>query len=186
MVSIPNSNDTIFEVAEISPSFPGGETTMFEFLAKNLLYPESMIDACIGGKVICSFVVEIDGSITNIKVVRGVHELLDNEAVRVIKLMPKWIREEWKESRLDHCVICQLYLNGMICERLCQSLYFHCSHLEIGKFSCNFAVLKTEKDENSNHGRRKMGTFLTDVLCIQHEVVLYDTDPKNYALSSYA
>lgn len=97
----PNSNDTIFEVAEISPSFPGGETTMFEFLAKNLLYPESMIDVCIGGKVICSFVVEIDGSITNIKVVRGVHELLDNEAVRVIKLMPKWIpgRVEGKSVR---------------------------------------------------------------------------------------
>lgn len=85
------STNFIFEIVEYAPSFPGDEKAMYDFLSKNLKYPESMIDATIQGSVICRFDVEKDGSISNIQIVRGIHELLDNEAVRVIKLMPKWI-----------------------------------------------------------------------------------------------
>lgn len=93
---IPDSRKTysqnhVFEVIEEYPSFPGGEKAMCEFLTINLKYPKIFSEANIQGRVICRFVVEKYGSITDIKVVRGIHELLDNEAVRVIKLMPKWI-----------------------------------------------------------------------------------------------
>jgi len=68
--------------------FPGGQIKMATFIKENLKYPEDADGA--HGRVIVNFVVEEDGSISDIKVVRGVHPSLDAEAVRVVKLMPKW------------------------------------------------------------------------------------------------
>ena len=72
------------------PSFPGGFEALQSFLRENTQYPEEAVKNSIQGKVIVSFVIEEDGSISNIKVARGVHPALDEEAVRVVGLMPKW------------------------------------------------------------------------------------------------
>ena len=64
---------------------------MFDFVQKELHYPKHIKTTTIQGMVICSFIIQKDGTISHIKIIRGLHPLLDKEAVRVIKEMPKWI-----------------------------------------------------------------------------------------------
>ena len=74
---------------EVMPSFPGGEKAMFDFINKELsLYYKSGMPE---GKVICKFIIEEDGTISNVEVLRGVDPVLDKEAVRIIESMPRWI-----------------------------------------------------------------------------------------------
>ena len=80
----------IFDFVNCPPSFPGGQQALLDFLRENTKYPEQAEKDSIVGRVVISFVVETDGSITNTKVVRSVHPLLDAEALRVTNLMPKW------------------------------------------------------------------------------------------------
>ena len=88
----PKEEETkIFEVVEQMPSFPGGDAALMAFLSKNIKYPVVTEDNAIQGRVIATFVVERDGSITDVKVVKSVDPSLDKEAVRVLKSMPKWI-----------------------------------------------------------------------------------------------
>ena len=80
----------VFDVVENMPEFPGGMTAMMQFLAENVCYPEAAEKAGTQGRVIATFIVEKDGSITNIKIVKSVSEELDAEAKRVIEAMPNW------------------------------------------------------------------------------------------------
>ena len=89
-VPAATAEDQVFMVVEQMPQFPGGQEALMKFLAQNLKYPEEARKAAIQGRVIASFVVRKDGSLTDIEVVRGVNPSLDDEAVRVIKSMPKW------------------------------------------------------------------------------------------------
>ena len=82
--------DSIFEVVEESPSFPGGVAKLYEFLSKQLRYPEMAKENGIQGKVFVQFVVCKDGSIKDVKVIKSIHNILDKEASRVVKRMPKW------------------------------------------------------------------------------------------------
>ena len=82
--------DEIFVVVENQPEFPGGNTAMMKFLSENIRYPVIAQENGIQGRVICNFVVERDGSITDVQVVRGVDPSLDREAMRVINEMPRW------------------------------------------------------------------------------------------------
>lgn len=82
--------DEIFVVVENQPEFPGGNAAMMKFLGDNIRYPVIALENGIQGRVICNFVVERDGSITDVQVVRGVDPSLDREAVRVIQSMPRW------------------------------------------------------------------------------------------------
>lgn len=82
--------DEIFVVVEVQPEFPGGNTAMMKFLSDNIKYPVIAQENGISGRVITNFVVERDGSITDVQVVRGVDPSLDKEAVRVIQSMPRW------------------------------------------------------------------------------------------------
>ena len=81
----------VYDVVEQMPKFPGGPKAMFEYIAYNVQYPKEMGETCAQGRVIVSFVVEKDGSLTDIKVVKSVYPALDEEALRVVKSMPKWI-----------------------------------------------------------------------------------------------
>lgn len=72
------------------PEFPGGNSALFLFLATNVKYPTISQENGIQGRVIVSFVIDKDGSITDIEVVRSIDPFLDKEAIRVIKIMPKW------------------------------------------------------------------------------------------------
>ena len=81
----------IFRVVEEMPQFPGGMNEAMKFLAMNIKYPISAQQAKIEGRVIVQFVVEKDGSVSDVKVMRGVNPELDAEAIRVVSMMPKWI-----------------------------------------------------------------------------------------------
>lgn len=83
-------SDEVFKSAATMPSFPGGTGELMKFIAFNIRYPESAKDSYIQGKVIVQFVVEKDGSIGEVKVVRGVDKALDIEAVRLCKTLPKF------------------------------------------------------------------------------------------------
>jgi protein TonB len=85
-----SSEDDLYINVDKRAIFPGGHIKMAAFIKENLKYPEDAANYSIQGRVIVKFVVEEDGSISDIKVVRGVHPSLDAEAVRVVKLMPKW------------------------------------------------------------------------------------------------
>lgn len=80
----------VFERLDDMPDYPGGMKAMMQFLSNNTIYPKEAIEQNIQGRVIVTFVVEADGSLSDISIARGIHELLDAEAIRVIKLMPKW------------------------------------------------------------------------------------------------
>lgn len=83
-------DNVIFQVVEKMPSFPGGDAALFKFLNENVKYPVIAQENGVQGRVICQFVVNRDGSIVDVEVVRSVDASLDKEAIRVIKSMPKW------------------------------------------------------------------------------------------------
>ena len=81
----------VFEYVEQMPSFPGGTGALMQYLSKNIKYPPFAEENNIQGRVICSFVVERDGSVSDIRIKRSVDPSLDKEAMRVVSAMPKWI-----------------------------------------------------------------------------------------------
>ena len=84
------ATDKVLEKAEVMPEFPGGEQAMMKFVAENVQYPEEAKEKEISGRVLVGFIVEKDGSIADVKVVKGIGGGCDEEAVRVVKAMPKW------------------------------------------------------------------------------------------------
>ena len=83
--------EEIFVIVEHMPSFQGGDLTKFrDFVHKNLKYPEIAAENGIQGRVILSFVVEANGTLSNVKVLRGVDPAIDKEAIRVVESSPKW------------------------------------------------------------------------------------------------
>ena len=93
--------EEIFEFVEQQPEFPGGAAEMYNYLGKEVKYPEMAREAGIQGKVYVKFVVKKDGSIGEVKVVRGVHKTLDREAIRAIKSMPKWTAGEQRGKKVS-------------------------------------------------------------------------------------
>ena len=84
------SNDSIYQIVDEMPQYPGGEKAMMEYVAKNVKYPQEAKDKEIQGRVFVGFVVEKDGSVSTVKVLRGIGGGCDEEAVRVVSSMPKW------------------------------------------------------------------------------------------------
>ena len=100
-------DDAVFVVVETMPEFPGGKQVMFRFLSDNLKYPVIAQENGIQGRAICQFVVNKDGSIVEVEVVRSSGDpSLDKEAVRLIKSMPKWKpgRQRGKPVRVKYTV----------------------------------------------------------------------------------
>ena len=87
---ISEEEETPFVVVEQMPEFPGGEKAMLRFISKNVVYPQIAVENDVQGVVVVNFVVDIDGSITQVKILSSVSKDCDDEAVRVIKSMPKW------------------------------------------------------------------------------------------------
>ena len=96
----------IFTVVEEMPSFPGGMAECMKFLGKNINYPSISQENGVQGRVTVQFVVNTDGSIVDPVVVRGVDPYLDKEALRVIKMMPKWSpgKQRGKPVRVKYTV----------------------------------------------------------------------------------
>jgi len=82
--------DSIFAVVEVMPKYPGGLDAMYKFLGENIKYPQKAREEGISGTVYIQFIVEKDGQTSGFKLLRGAEESLDNEALRVLKMMPKW------------------------------------------------------------------------------------------------
>ena len=80
----------VFDVVEQMPSFPGGQGALLEYLASHVKYPVVAQENGVQGRVVVSFIVEKDGSITDVRVVRSVDPSLDREAQRVVSSMPRW------------------------------------------------------------------------------------------------
>ena len=87
----PEVENKVFEVVEQMPSFPGGPSALMKYLSENIKYPVVAQENGVQGRVVVSFVVERDGSITDVKVARSVDPSLDREAMRVVRSMPHWI-----------------------------------------------------------------------------------------------
>ena len=85
-----SETDTVMDKCEVMPKFPGGESGMMKFLTENVKYPKEALDKGITGRVLVEFVVERDGSINDVKIMKSVDPILDNEAIRIVKAMPKW------------------------------------------------------------------------------------------------
>lgn len=81
----------VYDIVEVMPQFPGGQAAMMKFIADSLRYPSVSCEHRIEGRVVVQFVVDCEGNILNPLVVRSVDPLLDREAIRLVKLMPKWI-----------------------------------------------------------------------------------------------
>ena len=86
-----DSNSKVYDAVDEMPQFPGGPSALFEYLSRAVRYPVEAEANGIQGRVLCSFVVEPNGSISNVKVIKSVDPSLDKEAIRVISSMPKWI-----------------------------------------------------------------------------------------------
>lgn len=79
-----------YDVVDYQPHFPGGDCALLKFINSERRYPSEAYSKRIEGRVLCSFVVNPDGSISHVSVMRGVEESLDREAVRIINNMPRW------------------------------------------------------------------------------------------------
>ena len=83
--------DEVFSIVEEMPSFPGGNAKFNEFVSKNLKYPRKALKANVEGKVVVRFVVEEDGNISDVEVLKGIGYDCDEEAIRVLNNSPNWI-----------------------------------------------------------------------------------------------
>lgn len=81
---------TVYDVVEQMPSFPGGNAELMNFLYKNIHYPANAVDGKIQGRVVVAFIVRADGKVCNPYVERSVESSLDREALRIVKSMPRW------------------------------------------------------------------------------------------------
>ena len=85
------TDDKVYEVCEQMPIFEGGDAALLKYLGENLKYPDKTKDRGVQGRVVIGFIVEKDGSLTDVKVLRPVDIDLDAEVLRLVKGMPKWI-----------------------------------------------------------------------------------------------
>ena len=94
------TDDKVYEVCEQMPTYEGGDVALLKYLTDSVKYPESAKKHGVQGRVIIGFIVEKDGSLTNVKVLRAVDRALDAEALRVVKGMPKWIPGRQNKQRV--------------------------------------------------------------------------------------
>ena len=103
---VAQKNQKVFDVVEQMPEYPGGIQALFEYLSQNVKYPVDAEKQKVEGRVIATFVVETDGSISSIEVVKPAFPSLDAEAIRVLSGMPKWTpgKQSGKEVRVKYTV----------------------------------------------------------------------------------
>ena len=102
VVGYAQLTDKVYESAEVMPEFPGGQVELLKFVAKSIKYPTEAQRKGAQGRVIVKFVVEKNGSISNIHVVKGLDPLLDAEAIRVCTTMPTWAPAQ-QEGKAVRC-----------------------------------------------------------------------------------
>ena len=88
---VAKKNQKVFDVVEQMPEYPGGQAALIEYISNNVKYPDDAAKKKVEGKVFVTFVVDTDGKITDVSLLRKVFPSLDAEAIRVISGMPNWI-----------------------------------------------------------------------------------------------
>lgn len=103
---VPTEDNSLFKIVECMPEFPGGMKGCLDFIQTEMCYPEEAKKADIQGRVILQFIIEKDGTPTQPRIVRSVHPLLDKEALRIIRQMPKWIpgKQDGKPQRVLYTI----------------------------------------------------------------------------------
>lgn len=111
--STVSDKEKVYQVVEQQPSFPGGREELFKYLAYNVKYPIDAAENKIEGRVLVAFVVEHDGSISNVNVANSVYPSLDKESIRVVSGMPKWIpgKANGKTVRVKYTIPITFRLN---------------------------------------------------------------------------
>ena len=101
---VSEKDKKVYDVVEQLPEYPGGMPAMIDFLQTNMKYPKDAEKQKVEGRVLVMFIVETDGSVSDVKVARNVFPSLDEEAVRVVEAMPKWIpgKEKGKAVRVKY------------------------------------------------------------------------------------
>lgn len=99
-----NIEDKIYSIVEHDPEFPGGWEGLYQWLATNVKYPEHAKENGIEGRVLVKFVIEKDGSVSDVRIASSPNEELSEEAVRVVRAMPKWKagRQNGKKVRVQY------------------------------------------------------------------------------------
>lgn len=95
-----------YDYVDIKPDFPGGSNSMINFINSTRQYPQEAYELGIEGRVTCAFIVNPDGKISNINVLRGVETSLNREAIRIISQMPDWSPGKMNEKPVPVRVIC--------------------------------------------------------------------------------
>lgn len=95
-----------FDFVEEKPEFPGGGSHLVDFINRNRRYPPEAYAEGVQGRVMCSFVINTDGSVTNISVIKGVEPTLNTEAVRVLSQMPDWSPGKINGTQVPVRVVC--------------------------------------------------------------------------------
>lgn len=95
----------LMESVDVQPEFPGGDAALVRFINRVRKYPAEAYERQIHGRVLCSFIVGTDGSISNIDIVRGVDDQLNREAIRIISEMPRW-----KAGRIGNTCVPVFYI----------------------------------------------------------------------------
>lgn len=106
-MNVSEKNDSaahVSDTAEQMPSFPGGNQALLNYLYRNIRYPEAAVSQGKQGRVIVSFIVESDGSITEASIKQSVYPSLDKEALRLINKMPKWIPGKINDQNVRVCL----------------------------------------------------------------------------------
>ncbi len=85
-----DGTDLVYTIVEIMPEYEGGDDARNRFLAENIVYPQKALDHGIQGTVYVSFIIEADGAISNVKLLKGIGGGCDEESIRVVKLLAKW------------------------------------------------------------------------------------------------
>lgn len=80
----------VFRIVEDMPQFPGGPTEFMKWLTRNLRYPKYLEENKVQGKVVAEFIVNVDGSVTDVNIVKSLHPQCDREVLRVLRMMPRW------------------------------------------------------------------------------------------------
>lgn len=94
-------NEEIYSIVDVMPKYPHGERELAGFIAHNMRYPKEARQQGVEGRVLCSFIVSSDGSISNIEIVQGLHSELDTEAIRVLSMMSKWVPGERSGQKVN-------------------------------------------------------------------------------------
>ena len=101
---VSQTDQKVFDTVEQMPEYPGGMQAMIEFLQTNMKYPDDAAKQKVEGRVMVQFVVETDGSVSDVHVAKQVFPSLDAEAIRVVQAMPKWMpgKEKGKVVRVKY------------------------------------------------------------------------------------